>query len=122
VGPGDHDGAGAPQKLVADRLRQRAVADLPLEHGLELGIATGDRIADDDEVEVGRDVLRRIAGHRRDRFRREEIAHWRIDVLIGSADVVPAPFEQRGERGHRGAADADQVDAEYVTQQATPRR
>ena len=44
--------------MLADRLGQRAVADLPIEHLLELGIAARDGVADDDQVEVGRDVLR----------------------------------------------------------------
>ena len=59
-------------------------------------------------ISVG-DVLGRIPGERRDALRREEIAHRRIDVLIGAAHVAAALLQQRGERRHGGAADADEV-------------
>ena len=51
--------------MIADRLGQRAVADLAVEHFLELRVAARDRIADDDEIEIGGDVLRAVALKRR---------------------------------------------------------
>ena len=110
VRAGDDDRPRAPQKVLADRFGQRAVPDLPIEHFLELGIAARDRVADDDQVEIGGDVLRPIAGERRNAFGREKVAHRRIDVLIRSADVEALPLQHRGERRHRRAADADEVD------------
>ena len=53
VRAGDDDGARAPEEVIADRLGQRAIADLPVEHFLELGVAARDGVADDDEVEIG---------------------------------------------------------------------
>ena len=56
-------------------------------------------------------MLRLVALERGDLLLRQEIAHRRIDVLIRSSDVVTAGLEHRGERGHRRAADTDQMNA-----------
>ena len=61
VRAGDDDRPRAPEEVLADRLGQRAVADLAIEHLLELGVAARDGVADDDEVEVGGDVLGAVA-------------------------------------------------------------
>ena len=108
---GQHDGARAPEEVIANGLRQRAVADLALEHRLELDVSARNRVPDHDEVDVGRDVVGGIAGHGPDVFRGEEVAHRRVDVLVGSADIMPAPLQQRGQCGHRRSAHADQVNA-----------
>ncbi len=124
--------------MIANRFGKRAVANLPFEDALELRIAPRDRVADDDEIDVAADVIGGIAGHDWDVFGREEIAHRRVDVLIRAAHVVAAPLQQRRERGHRGPADANQVDdsgsgirdsgfaclerIRGTTQPATPRR
>ena len=50
-------GARAPEEVVADGFGQRAVANLALEHRLELGVAARDGVADHDEIDVRRDVL-----------------------------------------------------------------
>ena len=52
-----------------------------------------------------------VALERRDALLRQEVAHRRIDVLVGAAHVVAAALEQRGQRRHRRAAHADQVNA-----------
>ena len=95
--------------MLANRLGQRAVADLPIEDLLELHVPARDRIADDDELEIAGDVLRRVAGQRRDPLGREKVAHRRVDVLIGALDVEPLALQHRRERRHRRAADPDQV-------------
>src|SRR5205814_7534109 len=105
----------APEEVIANRLRQRTVSNLLLEHGLELDVAARDRIADDNQLDVLADVLRRIADHDRDLLGREEVAHRRIDVEIGPANDVTALFEQRGNGRHGRAADADQVNLHTPT-------
>ena len=90
VRAGDDDRARCPQEVVADGLGQRAVADLPIQHFLELGVAARDGIADDDEIEVGGDVLGAVALESRDALLQQEVAHRRVDVLVGSANVVAA--------------------------------
>ena len=87
VRAGDDDRARGPEEMIADGFGQRAVADLPIEHFLELRVAARDGVADDDEVEVGGDVLGAIALQERDALLHEEVAHRRIDVLIGAAHV-----------------------------------
>src|SRR5207253_161781 len=57
--PGHDDRSGAPEKLLANDLRQRAVPDLPFEHFFEFRIPSRDRVTNDDEVEIGGDVVGR---------------------------------------------------------------
>ena len=47
------------------------------------------------------------------RFGGKEVAHRRIDMFVGSAHVVAAVFQHRGERGHRGTGDADEMNARH---------
>ncbi len=108
---GDDDGARGPEEMIADRLGQRTVPDFPVEHFLELGVATGDRIPDDHQVELRRDVLRLESLEQRDPLLQQEVAHRRVDVLIRSTHVIALALEQRGQRAHGGTADANQVDA-----------
>ena len=63
---------------------------------------------------VGGDVLGAVALQRRDPLLLQEVAHRRVDVLVGSAHVVAAALEQGGERGHGGPADANQVDSRHL--------
>src|SRR5262249_7115468 len=111
----DHDRSRAPEKMFTNRFRQRAVANLPVEDLLELRVAARDRVADDDEIEIPGDVVGRITGERRNLFRCEEVAHRRVDVLIRAAHVVSPALEHRGERRHRGAAYANQVNLHHST-------
>ena len=119
--PAMHDRARAPEKVVANGLRKRAVTDLPLQHRFELGVAARDGVADHDQIDVPRDVIGRISAERPDSLLDEEIAHRRIHVLIRPLNDVSATLEQGGERGHGRATHADQMDAFRVTQRLLPR-
>ncbi len=55
-----------------------------------------------------------VADERPDAFRREEVAHRRIHVLIGALDVVSLPLQHRRKRRHGGAADANQMDSTHA--------
>ncbi|HEY6001087.1 MAG TPA: hypothetical protein VI078_17520, partial [bacterium] len=103
VRAGDDDGARGPEKMIAHGFGQRAVPDLPVEDFFELHVAARDRIADDDEVEVARNVRGVVSLERGDALLDEKVAHGRIDVLIRPAHVVALALQQRGQRGHRGA-------------------
>ena len=107
---GNDDRARAPEKVIADGLGQRAVPDLPVQHFLELGVAAGDRVADDDKIQVGADVLRLESLEGRDLLFRQEVAHRRVDVLVRAADVEALALEHRSQRRHGRAAHANQVD------------
>ncbi len=106
----DDNRARIPEKVIAHSFRERAVTDLPLQDALELGVASRNRVPDHDEVDVRCDVLGSVSAERRDSLLDQEIAHRRIHILIGALDVVPSTLEQRRERGHGRAADADQMD------------
>ena len=50
VRAGDHDRVRVPQPLIANRFRQRRVANAAVEHGLELRVAARDGVADHDQI------------------------------------------------------------------------
>src|SRR5205809_4400854 len=95
--------------MLANRFWQGAVANLSVEHFLELDVAAGNRVADDDNIEIGRDVLGVIPGQGWNPLRLEKVAHWRIDVLIGAPHLEAFAFEHRGNCCHRRAADANEM-------------
>ena len=109
VRAGDDDRPGAPEEMIADRLGQRAIPNLPVEDFLELDVATRDGIADDHQVDVGGDVRRVVALERGDALVAQEIAHRRIDVLVRAAHVDAAVLQQRRQRCHRRSANPNQV-------------
>ncbi len=91
------------------------MADAPLENRLELGVAARNGIADDHEIERFIDLLGLVTLEHRNVFRRQKVAHRRIHVLVGSANLVTAMLEQRRKGRHRRAADANQMDAHHST-------
>jgi len=107
----DDDRLGVPEPLIADRLRQRGVADAVVKNGLELRVAARDGIADDDEIESRGDVFGAVSLEHVDSLGREKIAHRRVNMLIGSADLMPAMFQERRQGGHRGTTDAYQMNS-----------
>ena len=109
VGAGDDDRPCAPEEMIADRLGQRAIPNLPVEHLLELDVAARDGIADDHQIDIGRDVGRVVALERGDALVAQEVAHRRIDVLVRAAHVEAAALQQRRQRRHGRSADANQV-------------
>ena len=108
---GDDDRSRAPQELLANHLGHRHEPDLAIEHFFELGIAPRDGVAHDDAVDLRGDVLGGVALERRNAFRLQEIAHRRIHAKVGALHVVATSLEHRRQRAHRGAADADEVEA-----------
>src|SRR4029450_6147526 len=100
-----------PQKVIANCFRKGAVPDLSIEDFLELGVASRDSVADDYEVEIRGDVVGAVALQRDDALLNQEVAHRRIDVLVGSAYIVATPLQKRGQRGHRGPAHTNEMDS-----------
>ena len=86
-----HDRARIPQEEVADRLRHRAVAQAPLEHGFQFGVAARDGVPHDHEIQVGRQVVGRVAARTRGCLRRPGSR--------SSADRRSRPTPGRGARG-----------------------
>ena len=98
------------QKFVMQDLRQRAEWDTLVEQALQFDVAAGKRVADDDEVgtwiQVG--FGKRLRNGNSKRF--EKCGHRRIGGRVGAGDVEAALFQHAGQRSHRGAADADEMD------------
>ena len=111
VRAGDHHRSRRPQELLAHELRQRAVADLPVEHRFQFGIAARDRVADDDQVDVGGDVLGAGSRRARDALARAETCSSADRPLVGAPHVPAALLEHGGDRRHRRAADPDEMNA-----------
>ena len=110
VRAGDDDRARAPQKVLADRFGQRAVANLAIEHLFELGIAARDRVADDHQIEIAGDVLGAGSRPASECLRRpgsRSSADRRPDRSRGRRALA---LQHRRERRHRRAADADEMD------------
>ena len=110
---GDDERAFAAQELVLEQLRQRAVVELLPERELGLGVTARDGVADDDQVRFVREVgLAERLG--RDAALLEEGGHRWVDALIGAADRDAALLQRRGDGGHCGAANADEMDGACV--------
>src|SRR5262245_58908966 len=50
-----------------------------------------------------------VAGQSWDAFVGQEVAHRRIDILVGARNVQAPPLQHRRQRRHGGAADANQM-------------
>ena len=115
MGSGDHNGARLPEELVANHFRQRREADLAIEHFLQLGVTARDGIADDDELDVRGDALGAVPLECLDAFPRQEIAHRRVHTEVRALNRMSAGFQHRRQCGHRGPADADEVDSHVIS-------
>ena len=73
------------------------------------GIAARERIADDDEIGRGIEIRFGVGLEDRNAKRAQQIAHGRIGGLVGAGDAMALQLQKPGERSHRRAADADQV-------------
>ena len=95
--------------MFAYRFRQRAVPHLAIEHRLEFGVPSGNRIADDHHIDLAGDVIGAVPSERSNPLRLEERAHRRIDVLVRPLHVVPLSLQQRSQSGHRCPAHTDEM-------------
>jgi hypothetical protein len=100
-----------PEPLIADRFRQRCVPDTAVEDGLELRVTARDGVADDDEIGASGDVFSAISLEHADSFSRKKVAHRRVHVLIGPADLVPAMFQERRQSRHCRPAHANKMNS-----------
>jgi len=91
-------------------LRQRAERNTLVKDIFKFCVAPRDGIPDHDEIwprsQVG--FGKRLC--QRDAQRFEKSGHRRIGRGIGTSDTMAARFEHPGERRHRRAADANQMD------------
>ena len=59
-----------------------------VEDALHLRIAAGERVADDDKIGRGREILFGVRLHDRNAKAVQQIAHGRIGRLVGAGDAV----------------------------------
>ena len=109
VSSGDDQHFFAAQEFVVQQLRKRAERDALVEDVLQFYVAAGHGIADDDQVGPRLQVLASNGCATGMPRSRKKIGHRRIGGGIGTGDAKAALLQHSGERRHRGAADADQV-------------
>ncbi len=105
----DHQRLARADQKSAQRLRERDVGDILLEHRLRFRIAARYGVADDDQIRSGRDMLGAEARKDIDADVRQVRAHGRINILIRARHPVAAGLKQAGERRHADAANRDQM-------------
>ncbi len=103
----------AAQELVFEQFRQGTVRQLVLERVLGLRVAARDGVANHDKIRLVREVGL-VERPRLDAALLEERRHRRVNALIRASDGKPTFLKRRRHRGHRCAADADEVNGARV--------
>ena len=111
VGAGDDDVVAAAQEMGAEDFGERGVVELPVQHGLDLGIATRDGVADDDKSLLFRKILGAVSREDLDAALGKEVAHRREGLIIRPRDDPPLLLHSHGDSAHRGPADPEKMDA-----------
>ena len=106
----DHERAFAADEVFAQQFRQRAMAQLVIQHVFRLRIAARDGVADHDEVRLVRQVGLGIAIHHRQFLRGQERSHRLIHILVGPGHGEPFVEQRARGRRHGRAADAHEMD------------
>ena len=101
------------QKQHADMGKNVRRGDTVITSGGLVGKVT--KVIDDDQIEVGGDVLGSIPARHGNPFRREKITHRWVDILVGPPHVETLPLQHGGQRRHRRATNPDQVHARHST-------
>ena len=110
VGSGDDEGLAAREELLAQERGHGGEGNALVEDALDLGIAAGERVADDDEIGRGREIRFGVGLEDGNAERAEQIAHGRIGGLVGAGDAMAPKLQEAGQRGHGRAADAAEMD------------
>ena len=110
VGPGHNERLRRVQKEPAQGLGHGTVGEAPVEHGLGFRVVSPDDVSHHHEIGRRFQVVGAIALDEVDVLRGQEGAHGRVDVLVGSSDVVARLLEHGGQRSHARATDAHEVD------------
>ena len=98
----------AQEKLLQD-FRQRGVVKLPVQNRFHFGVAADHGVSDDDDLGVGRNIFGAIPLMKRDPLALEKGRHRRINIFVRAGDGEAALAQRRGDRSHRGAADAKEM-------------
>ncbi len=110
VGSADDETLAVGEEFVVDEGGHGGHGDAGVEYEFEFGVAARDGVADDDEVGTRVEVGGAEGLHDGDAQLAELVGHGWVRGGVGAGDVVSLGAQHAGEGGHRGAADADEVD------------
>ena len=88
VRPCDDNGYLVVQEKNLERLRKGGIGNLVIQNVFDLGISPGEGIAHHDQVRLRLQVGKIISLRNADSLLREEIAHRRVDRIIGSGNLI----------------------------------
>ena len=110
VGAAHDDGAFAADEILLQEFGQRAVSQPVLQHRLDLRVAPGEGVADDDQVGPLVQVALRIPGGDLNLARGKKRRHGRVEVLVRTGDQESLLLHRGGGGCHGGAANASKMD------------
>ena len=110
MGAGDDEIPFPAEDLLAEQFGHGDIVELAAEDLLDLRIPAALGVADDKEIHVGGQVLRLVTVEDGDAAPFEEGLHRIVDRAVGSRDAVSGIAEGGGDRAHRGAADAHEIE------------
>ena len=113
------DGAFAADEKFLEQFGQRAVMHFLLEHGFRFRVPARNGVADDDEVRFVPQVFFRETRHHSDAALRQKRGHGWIDILVRTRDLKSPFLHRRGHRGHRRAADTDEMNGANIGKHAS---
>ncbi len=121
--PGEHRRRARLAVSTGHRQHPAALKDLPgqpgragvigqgaIQHRLDGGIAPGQGITDQDQIGCRLQVRGIVTVPDRNPLPRQQRAHGRIGMGIGTADLMPRRPRQQGNAAHEGSAGAEDVD------------
>ena len=109
VRAGDDERLAAGEKFLVQQRGHGGEGNALVEDALDFRVAARERIADDDEIGRGIEIGFGVGLEDRDAERAQQIAHGRIGGFVGAGDAMALQLQQAGQRGHGGAADADEM-------------
>ena len=106
----DDERFAASEEFCVEKGRQRPEGNPLVQDVFDFRIAARECVADDDEIGRGVEVGFRVGLENGNAERTKQVAHGRIGCIVGACDAVTLQLEKAGQRGHRSAADASEVD------------
>ncbi len=109
MGARDYQRTSAANEFFLEDFRQRAVKHPAIEHSFDFGIATRNRVPDHHAIRRRIEMRHVVPLHQADADSLQHRGHRRIHIFIGARDPMTTRLQHSRQRGHRGAADSNQV-------------
>ncbi len=94
---GDHQRLPTDEKLLAQQGGHGGEGNPVVEHAFNLGVAAGERVADDDEVGSGIEIGFSVGLKDGNAKFAKEIAHGRIGGFVGAGDAMALQLQKAGQ-------------------------